>query len=76
MIYFFTNNKVDNITNSLDDLVVNDLEGEHIITIANNGLWTKEKIENLNYSDVWPDGMNDKGANAYLGDKWVGTTED
>lgn len=77
MIYFITNQLNDEpcILQEVktQELRITTLDGEEILTVKCSGAWTHEKIISIDLSPF--EEKIRQGADAYIGDKWIGSTE-
>lgn len=56
------------------DLVIKNLQGDILLILAASEPWTHEKLIALELGQMIGQGLSD-GADAYLGDNWIGSTE-
>lgn len=54
-----------------EPLIIRSLDGDLITTVLPEGSWTHEKLMSVDLSDL----DLTQGADAFLGDQWVGSTE-
>lgn len=58
-----------------ENLIITDLEKKELSRISPvNGPWTHEKLEQV-AQELYDNRITRHGADAYLGDQWVGSTE-
>lgn len=55
-------------------LIIKTMEGEEVLRLAPIQPWTHERLIGLPLQDLLGEAL-DGGANAYLGEQWVGSTE-
>lgn len=57
-----------------EDLIIRNMEGHPLLILAASEPWSHQRLENLGLDDMIGQQLK-LGADAYLGDTWVGGTE-